>query len=428
MEKTVKLITKTADKENFDNVDKYILNGGFKGLKKAVSMQREDIIQELIDSKLLGRGGAGYPTGLKWKSLYSIEESPKYIVCNGDEGEPGTFKDRFFIERNPLRIIEGMLVAAYVFNSKDGYIYIRGEYRHLIEGFNKVVENTEKAGYLGKNILGIDGFDFNIHIISGAGAYICGESSSMLNSIEAKTGMPRIKPPHLAEVGLFQMPTLVNNIETFAAIPIILEEGAKYFKSIGTEDDGGSIMICLSGHAKNKGVYEIPLGTCLKDIIYDEELGGGTESGKKINFVHLGGQSGPLAFPEQFEVSYDYKSLKAIGLTKGTGAVVVCDETVDLIDYLKKVFEFFNEESCGKCNPCREGNQQMYLILDRISKGNGKMKDIQTMKDLAFAMSQASFCGLGQASCTALMSALNHRLDVFKSKMMDDEYAMERGF
>lgn len=413
MSKTIKLITGTVDKSYKHSIEDYKKHRGFHALTKAVKMDKEDIIQEIIDAKLLGRGGAGFPTGIKWKHLYSIKKDPKYIVCNADEGEPGTFKDRLFMKKDPLIVIEGMIIAGYVFDSKEGYIYIRGEYRGLIDGFSLALENARKAGYLGKNIMGIEGFDFDIKIISGAGAYVCGENSTLLNSIEGKAGRPRVKPPRLAEVGLFGMPTLVNNVETFANIPIILDRGAKYYRSVGTEESGGSLIVCISGHSKNRHYVEVPVGTKLYDIIYDEELAGGTSTRRPVKFVHVGGQSGALVFPEEFNISFDHTSMKKAGMSIGTGAVVIADETVCIVDYLKKVFEFFIHESCGKCNPCREGNQQMYELLDKFTKGEGRESDLEIMKNLAYTMEQASFCGLGQAAPTALMSALKYRENEF---------------
>lgn len=411
MSKTIKLVTGTAEENQSYDLSFYENNRGFNGLKKVISMEKEDIIQELIDANLRGKGGAGFSAGLKWKYLDMVEDGPKYIVCNADEGEPGTFKDRLFMKNDPFIVLEGMIIAGYVFDSKDGYIYIRGEYRDLVSDFQKAIDTLKEAGYLGKNIMGIEGFDFDVHIFSGAGAYVCGENSTLLNSIEGQAGRPRIKPPRLSEVGLFGKPTLVNNVETFANIPIVFDRGAEYFKEVGTPTSGGSKIICISGHAKNRGIYEIPIGTNLKDIIYDEELGGGTSTYRDVKFVHIGGQSGYIAFPEQFNISFDNDTLSENGLSMGTGAIVVADETVCLVDYLKKVFKFFNHESCGKCNPCREGNAQMYLILDKFTKGTAEESDIELMEDLAFAMEQSSFCGLGQSSANALVSVLTHRKD-----------------
>lgn len=415
MVKTRKLITNTIDKSN--SVEEYIANRGFTALHKVIKMKPEDVIQEIIDAKLLGRGGAGFPTGLKWKNMYALEEEPKYLVCNADEGEAGTFKDKLLIEKDPFIVFEGMLIAAYVFGAKEGFFYMRGEYRGLTKRLESALQILENAGYMGKNILGVEGFDFNLTIIGGAGAYVCGENSSMLESIDGHAGRPRTLPPHLPEGGLYNKPTITNNVETFAAIPIILDRGAEYFRSVGTEEDGGTIMVCISGHSKNKGVYEIPLGTVIKDILYDEELGNGTSSGRDIKFVHMGGQAGPLAFPEQFDTIYDAPNLRAQGLSKGTGAFVVADESVDLIDYLKNVTKFFIHESCGKCTPCREGNRQMYKLLEKFTNCTATLEDIESMKELSATMAQASFCGLGQSSSTALASALKNRPEIFTSRI-----------
>ena len=275
--------------------------GGFSGIRKALSMEKEEILEEISRSNLKGRGGAGYPAGRKWKSLYRIEGDTKYIVCNADEGEPGTFKDRVLLEETPLSVIEGMLIAGYVFGSKQGYIYIRGEYRRIQKIFETALQNAEDAGYLGKDILGVPGFDYSITVVSGGGAYVCGENSAMLNSIEGKTGRPRIKPPHLAEVGLYGKPTLVNNVETLCCVPIILEEGSQKFLSYGTTESGGTKLVSISGHVKNRGVFEVGLGISLRQLIMDEKYGGGTSTGRKPGFFHMGGQSGPIGFPEQLD-------------------------------------------------------------------------------------------------------------------------------
>lgn len=411
----IKLLTRSINKNSPFDLKEYESLGGFTGLKKAVNMERSQVIEEVLAAQLRGRGGAGYAAGKKWKSLFKIDEDPKYIVCNADEGEPGTFKDRQFLEKDPLIVIEGMIIAGYVFQAKAGYIYIRGEYRDIMDNFNRALDNARNAGYLGNNILGIEGFNYDINVISGAGAYVCGENSTLLNSIEGKAGRPRIKPPHLAEVGLFGKPTLVNNVESFAAISVILDIGGEKFRSYGTEQDGGTCMVSLSGHAKNKGVYEVPIGTSLYDIVYNEEFGGGTATGRPLQFIHMGGQSGPIAFPEQLNVNYDIESLSKVDLARGTGALVLADDSVSLIEYLKKVMEFFIEESCGKCNPCREGNQQMYIILDRLSKGEGREGDLELMADLSDAMMRASFCGLGQASTTVVESVLKYRRNILEA-------------
>jgi NADH-quinone oxidoreductase subunit F len=407
MSKLMPLISANCGKIRPTSVEDYVQAGGFEGLKKALHMKATEIIDEIKKAKLMGRGGAGYPAGSKWQQMYAIEDFPKYIVCNADEGEPGTFKDKLLLEKDPLRVIEGMTIAGYVFNSHDGYIYIRGEYAALQDDFQLAIDNAVKAGYLGDNILGT-GYSYHIHVMIGAGAYVCGENSAMLNSIEGKAGRPRVKPPHLAEVGLFQKPTLVNNVESFANISTIINIGGEKYLSHGTPDSGGTKLICLSGQVANPGVYEIPFGLTLRDIIFDAELGGGPAGHKKLKFYHLGGQSGACGSLQQLDTTYCYKALRANGLSVGSGAIVVMDESVCVIDYLKCVTEFFIHESCGKCTPCREGNKQLYVILDKFSKGTATQDDYSLIKRISGLLAKGSFCGLGQAASTALNSCLKH--------------------
>jgi len=407
MSKIMQLISANCGKIPPGSVADYVQFGGYEALKKAFNMQPIAVIEEVKKAKLLGRGGAAYPAGSKWEQLFEIEHFPKYIVCNADEGEPGTFKDKLLLSQDPLRVIEGMTIAGYVFGSHDGYIYIRGEYRDIQRVFQTAIDNAAEAGFLGDNILGTE-FSFRIHIMSGAGAYVCGENSALLNSIEGKAGRPRIKPPHLAEVGLFLMPTLVNNVESFANIPVITLLGGEQYLSYGTNDSGGTKLVCLSGHAKKRGVYEIPFGITLRDIIYDPELGGGITGDKNLKFVHLGGQSGPCGPAALLDTPYCYKAMRSNGLSVGSGAVVVMDETVCVIDYLKCVTEFFIHESCGKCTPCREGNKQIYHILCSLSDGQATKQDLQTLNKLTDTMTCASFCGLGQTASVALTTCLKH--------------------
>ena len=387
-------------------IDDYVTTGGFSALKKAVAMTGEEIIAEVKKAKLLGRGGAAYPAGSKWEHLLHIPETPKYIVCNADEGEPGTYKDRFIMERLPLKLLEGIIIAGFVFRAKAGYIYVRGEYRKIQKKLITAIENIKAAGFLGKNILGT-GFDYEIYVISGAGAYVCGENSALLNSTEGKVGRPRIKPPHLAEVGLFLQPTLVNNVESFANIPFIISMGGDAYVEIGHPDSGGTKLICLSGHSRKRGVYEIPLGrVSLRDIIYNPELGGGIAGNRKLKFFHLGGQSGPVGSAGQLDTMYSYTDLKNAGLSVGSGAVVVMDESVSILEYLKEVTEFFIHESCGKCVPCREGNRQLLNFIKKLMiPGAATAGDLETIRRLIRTMTDASFCGLGQSAATALSSA-----------------------
>lgn len=414
MEKIIQLISKRCSKIAPQSVEEYSKAGGFEGLKKAFTLKPFEIIAEIKTAKLMGRGGAAYPVGAKWEHLLHIPESPKYIVCNADEGEPGTFKDKLLLSYDPLGIIEGMTIAGYVFNSNDGYIYIRGEYAAIQRSFQRAIDHAMESGYLGNNILGTE-FNFHIHIVTGAGAYVCGENSALLNSVEGKAGRPRIKPPHLAEVGLFSMPTLVNNVESFANIPIIVEMGGEKYLNYGTKDSGGTKLVCLSGHAAKRGVYEVPFGVPLRDIIYDPQIGGGIANDRKLKFFHLGGQSGPCGIPEQLDTPYCYKALRSVGLSVGSGAVVVADESVCVIDYLKGVTEFFIHESCGKCTPCREGNWQLYKLLCKFQEGIAVEEDFHVMKRLTDTITNASFCGLGQSAAVALTSCLKYFKDEFKA-------------
>jgi len=408
MSKLVKILTEGADAASSISIAEYEKIGGFTALKKAAVSTPQEIIGEVLKAKLLGRGGAAFPAGKKWEHLLRIPEFPKYIVCNADEGEPGTFKDRLIIDKLPLKLLEGIIISGLIFKAKAGYIYVRGEYRKLQQKLLDAIKNLHAAGYLGKNIAG-SGHDFDIHIISGAGAYVCGENSALLNSTEGKVGRPRIKPPRLAEVGLFLQPTLVNNVESFANVPVIVNMGGDAYLEAGHPDSGGSKLICLSGHCVNRGVYEIPLGkVTLREAIYDPELGGGIANNKKLKFFHLGGQSGPIGCPDQLDTIYSYTDLKKAGLAVGSGAVVVLDESVSIIEYLKGITEFFIHESCGKCIPCREGNHQIIKILNRISDRTATKDDLVLLRRVVRTMTEASFCGLGQSAAAALDTAWKH--------------------
>lgn len=397
------------------SVEEYVKLGGFEGIKKAISMDKEEILAEIDTAHVRGRGGAAYPMGRKWRHLYEMDHDTKYIVCNADEGEPGTFKDKVLLDRDPLSVIEGMLIAGYLFRSKQGYIYIRGEYRTIHKVFKKALEQAKAAGYLGKNIMGIEGFNYDINIVSGSGAYVCGENSALLNSIEGKVGRPRVKPPHLAEVGLYGKPTLVNNVESYACVPVILTEGGQTFLNYGTPDGGGTKLISISGHAKNRGVYEVKLGTKLKDILYSEEFGGGTSTGKEIKFVHFGGQSGPIGYLEDCDLEYSYEGLWNNGLAVGSGAIVVMDESVSIVEYLKSVMEFFAHESCGKCTPCRIGTTRAAELLKDFTTGRAKKGDLERLEKMLQHITFLSACGLGQSAAVAFQSALKHGREEFES-------------
>jgi NADH-quinone oxidoreductase subunit F len=388
-----------------DSVEEYIQAGGYEGLKKTMSMDHVAAIEEIKKANLFGRGGAAYPTGIKWEQAYAIKRGPKYMVCNADEGEPGTFKDKHIMSEDPFELIEGMTIGAYIMGAKEGYIYIRGEYAAIQRIVNSAIENARKAGYLGKNILGTD-FEFDLKVVSGAGAYVCGENTALVESIEGKTGRPRQKPPYIKNCGLYQMPTILNNVETYSCIPWIIKDGGEKFSSLGTEFSGGTKLMCLSGNVKNRGVYEIPFGMTLRELIYD--LGGGIEDGRKLKFVHLGGSSGSC-FPESMlDTKICYYDLKKAGFSLGSGAVLVVDDSHCVVDYLKTVMEFFEEESCGKCTPCREGNQRMVEILEKFTEGTATMDDFNKMKSLAQTMKTTSFCGLGQSAPVPVITLIKY--------------------
>ncbi|MEL7609193.1 MAG: NADH-ubiquinone oxidoreductase-F iron-sulfur binding region domain-containing protein [Bacillota bacterium] len=398
------------------SISEYVALGGFDGLKKAVATEPETILTELDAAMLRGRGGAAYPLGKKWRHLYGSKDIPKYIVCNADEGEPGTFKDKVLLSKDPLSVIEGMVIAGWLFGSHEGFIYTRGEYREIQKIFQRALDNAEAEGYLGKSILGIEGFDYTITIVSGAGAYVCGENSALLNSVEGKTGRPRVKPPHLADVGLYLKPTLVNNVESFACVPVILNIGGEAFCKLGTPQGGGTKLVCLSGHIKNRGVYEVPLGTSLQKILYAPEYGGGISTGRPLGFCHFGGQSGPLGFPEQLEdCVYSYEGLWDKGLAVGSGAIVVMDDSVSVVDYLESVMAFFVHESCGKCTPCRLGTTRLLEHIQRFQRGAAGKDDMQKLENMLTHITELSACGLGQSVSVSVRSGLKYRRSAFEA-------------
>ncbi|HHU68688.1 MAG TPA: NADH-quinone oxidoreductase subunit F [Thermoanaerobacterales bacterium] len=407
----VELITENVGKVRPDSLEDYLNASGYEALKKAFKMTPEEIIEEVKKSNLRGRGGAGYPTGSKWEQLHEIDETPKYIVCNADEGEPGTFKDKIIMDKDPFKLVEAMTIAGYTFGSNHGYIYIRGEYPLSKKTMQKAVDLAKEAGYLGDNILGTD-YSFDIHIRTGAGAYVCGENSAQLNSLEGKVGRPRIKPPHLAEVGLFKKPTLVNNVESFAAIPYIVLNGGEKYASFGTKESGGTKLVCLSGNVVNRGVYEVPFGTTIREIIYD--LGGGMPEGRKFKFAQIGGSSGPCFGEDKLDTPLCYKETGKNGLIVGSGALLVVDDSNCAVDFAKCISEFFVHESCGKCTMCREGNRQLLRILTRFTEGKGCKEDFALIEQLSNVLPISSFCGLGETATRAVSTCIELFRDEFE--------------
>lgn len=405
MNKTYELLGKKIGKINPTSVEEYVKLGGFTALKKALQMEPKEIAAEVKKSNLMGRGGAAYPTGVKWEQAIEIVGSPKYVVCNGDEGEPGTYKDKYIMSGDPLMLIEGMIIGARVVGSPKGIIYIRGEYRGIQKIVREAIENAKAAGYLGENILG-SGMNFDLEVTSGAGAYVCGENTALVESIQGKTGRPRMKPPYLKECGLYYKPTLLNNVETFASIPFIISEGGEKYASIGYENSGGTKLVCLAGNVVNRKVFEVPFGITLREIIFD--LGQGVPDGKSMKFFQMGGNSGAISPLDCIDTKLDYAETRKNGLTIGSGAVTVVDDSHCAVDYLKAVMEFYVHESCGKCTPCREGNQRILELVEKLTEGRGTKADIKRIKDLARIMKTTSFCGLGQSVAQPVHSMLKY--------------------
>ncbi|WP_069651003.1 complex I 51 kDa subunit family protein [Caloranaerobacter ferrireducens] len=405
MNRVVNVITKNFNKYNIESIDEYVKLGGFEALKKAFELGPQGVIDEIKASGLRGRGGAAYPTGKKWEQAANVKGDRKIIICNADEGEPATFKDRYLLEYDPYKIIEGMTIAAYTVKANEGYIYIREEYKHLHNKVRRAIELAKKAGYLGEKILGTD-FKFDIKVFSGAGAYVCGENSSLIESMEGKSGRPRIKPPYIKQCGLYNLPTLVNNVETFAAAASILLIGSEEYTKYGTSESKGTKLISLCGNINKPGAYEIPFGVTLREIIYD--IGGGIKENKKLKFLQLGGASGAIVPADMIDLRYCYKELKDHGIEIGSGAILVADETNSVVDFIKSVQDFFLHESCGKCTPCREGNRQITKIINRFVAGDASITDLKTVEKFANVMKYASFCGLGKTAPTALLSAIKH--------------------
>ena len=387
----------------------------FKGLKNALSMEREEVIKTVLDSGLRGRGGAGFPTGRKW-SFASGGDGEKYVVCNGDEGDPGAFMDRSVLEGNPFAVIEGMMIAGYAIGAQNGYFYVRAEYPIAVNRLKKAITEMRETGLLGKNILGTS-FSFDVHIRLGAGAFVCGEETALLNSIEGKRGMPRPRPPFPAVKGLWDKPTIVNNVETLACVPYILRNGAKVFANCGTEKSKGTKVFALGGKVNNVGLVEIPMGTTLRELIYD--IGGGIPNGKKFKAIQTGGPSGGCLTAEFLDEPIDFDNLVQKGSMMGSGGAIVMDEDNCMVDVAKFYMEFICDESCGKCSPCRIGTKRMLEILTKITQGKGTMADLDELELLADTVKTNSLCALGQTAANPVVSTLKHFKDEYIAHIVD---------
>ncbi len=411
------IITKNCGKINPENIHEYIEEGGYNSIKKILNeFSPIEVIDEIKKSRLRGRGGAGFSTGQKWNFCHKAQGSPKYLICNGDEGDPGAFMDRTILESDPHSVIEGMLIAAYAIGAEYGYIYIRAEYPLAIERFNIALNQAKKAGYLGKKILNSD-FNFDIELKKGAGAFVCGEETALMASIMGKRGMPRPRPPYPATSGLWNKPTNINNVKTFATIPKIIEKGAEWYSSIGTEDASGTIVIALTGKINNSGLVEIPIGTTIKQLIFD--VGGGIPNGKKFKGVQTGGPSGGCIPEKYLDTPLDYSHLTALGSIMGSGGFVVLDEDTCMVELARYFISFTQNESCGKCAPCRIGTKKMLDILTRITEGSAELEDLDKLEKLAGIIAKTSLCGLGQTAPNPVLTTLKYFRDEYEAHILD---------
>ena len=401
---------------NPENINEALGMGAFQGLRRALTMSRQEVVDEVLASGIRGRGGAGFPTGRKWQFALNSENDEKYVVCNGDEGDPGAFMDRSILEGNPLGVIEGMMIAGYAIGAQNGYFYVRAEYPIAVGRLKKAIAQAREAGILGKNILGSD-FSFDCHLRLGAGAFVCGEETALLNSIMGRRGMPRPRPPFPAVKGLWDKPTIINNVETLACIPYILREGAEKFASVGTERSKGTKVFALGGKVNNVGLVEVPMGTTLRELIYD--IGGGIPNGKKFKAIQTGGPSGGCLTEEFLDEPIDFDNLVAKGSMMGSGGAIVMDEDNCMVDVAKFYMEFICDESCGKCTPCRIGTKRMLEILTKITEGNGTMEDLKALEELSETVKANSLCALGQTAANPINSTLSHFRDEYIAHIVD---------
>ncbi len=406
-----KVLTRNFGLPRSESIDVYLANGGYQGLRKALQEYTpEQLIEVVTASGLRGRGGAGFPAGRKWGFMPKDPDVVKYVCVNTDEGEPGTFKDRELVEKDPHQIIEGVIIASYAVAAHRAFVYIRGEFFLGVKRWIKAIDDAYAKGFLGKNILG-SGFDLDLSVHRGAGAYICGEETALIESLEGKRGEPRKKPPYPASVGLWGKPTLVHNVETLASIPHIINRGSDWYASIGTPRSTGPKIFCISGHVRNRGIFELPLGVPLREIIY--EHAGGMTFDKNLKAVIPGGASTPMLTPDQVDIPMAFETLEEAGTMLGTGAIVVMNEDTCMVDVARRLMRFFAHESCGHCTPCRNGTQRMLSILERLEGGKGEAGDIETLERTADMVRGLTFCPMGDAASNPIVSSL---------KLFRDEY------
>lgn len=401
-----------------DDIEDYIAHDGYFSLFRVLDeMSPKDVIEEIKMSGLRGRGGGGYPTGLKWESVSKIIAEQKYIICNGDEGDPGAFMDRAVMESDPHKVLEGMAIAGYACGAEKGYIYVRAEYPLALEKLNRAIKQATRLGILGQNI-GHSNFSFTIEIRLGAGAFVCGEATALITSIEGNRGNPRQKPPHLSDRGLWGEPTILNNVETFANIAPIIRHGAEWYKAIGTESSSGTKVFALSGHIKNTGLVEVPMGTTLRELIY--EIGGGVPHGKKLKAIQSGGPSGGCIPESLLDLNVDYESLKAVGAMMGSGGLIVIDDSSNMVEIARFFMDFCKEESCGKCTPCRVGTTELTLLLEKFVNKKASQNDFELLKEMCEVVKSSSLCGLGQTAPNPVISTIKYFENEYLEGISDD--------
>lgn len=401
----MRVLLRNSGKIDPRNAKEYIKAGGYEGMKKALSMSGSEIINELQEAGLRGRGGAGFPTWRKLKFAYDADGDIKYIVCNADEGEPGTNKDRILLSTDPCSVFEGMIIAGKAVDSHVGFIYLRAEYSYLVPILEAALESSRSAGCLGKNIMG-SGFDFDIKLRSGAGAYVCGEETALFESIEGKRGEPRFRPPFPGIKGLFGKPTVLNNVETLANIAVIFQREAEWFSKIGTPNSPGTKLFTVCGNVKRRGVFEFPMGVNLKELIYD--VCGGMEEGHTLLAVQTGGASGAIINADQIDMTLDIDAVSESGGRLGCGTILVMDDRNCIVDIVRNNLDFFRGESCGKCTPCREGGTRLYQLISKIAEGKGTISDLRTIEDLANTMRLTALCGLGHSTAVPVLSSIRN--------------------
>jgi NADH-quinone oxidoreductase subunit F len=417
------VLTRYVREPNSCTLDFFLAHQGYEGLKKSLAMKPGDVIETVKASGLRGRGGAGFPTGLKWQFVLKDTPLPKYIACNADESEPGTFKDHVLMERNPHLLFEGCLIGCWAIGAKVAYIYIRGEFYHVQQVLEAELKKAYAAGYVGKNILGT-GFDCDIYIHRGAGAYEAGEETALIESLEGKRAQPRIKPPFPAVEGLYNCPTAVNNVETLCNLPAIIINGADWFTALGPEKNGGPKLFCVSGHVKKPGVFEASMRTTLKDLIFDERFAGGIRDGRKLKAVIPGGSSVPILLEHQLDIPASFDDVAKAGSMLGSAGIIVMDETTCMVWAARNLLYFYKHESCGKCTPCREGCDWLYKILTRIEHGEGEMSDIDLLTSIGTNIVGKTLCAFGDAAATPALTTVKHFRAEFEAHVREGRCTM----